>query len=81
MPMRRAIRFAKRNKVLVAATALLMAGAGCVSAVHETTQQLTNDAMLPITVPVNAYKQAVDVASSTDAAQRKQIDQSGLLDR
>lgn len=81
MPMRHVISFAKRNKVLVAATALLMAGAGCVSAVHETTQQLTNDAMLPITVPVQAYKQAVDVASSTDASQRVQLEQSGLLEK
>lgn len=78
--MRRAFRFAKRNKVLVAATALLMAGAGCVGAVHETTRQLTNDALLPISVPVQGYKQAVDVASSTNAAERDRMDQSGLLE-
>ena len=81
MPMRRAILFAKRNKLLVAATALLMAGAGCVSAVHETTQQLTQDALKPITVPIQAYKLGIEAASSTNASERNQMEQSGLLER
>jgi hypothetical protein len=78
--MRRALRFLRRNKFLVAATALLMAGAGCLGAARETTQQLTNDALTPITVPVQAYKQAVDVASSTRALQQRQIDAAGGLE-
>lgn len=78
MPMRRAFRFAKRNKYLVAATALLMAGAGCVSAVRETTQQLSNDALKPITVPVQVYKQGLEAASDTQARDKAELDQSGL---
>ena len=79
--MRRALRFAKRNKLLLAATALLMAGAGCVGAANETANQLTKDALMPISVPVQAYKQAVNAASSTDASEKKQMDQSGLLQK
>jgi len=78
MPLRRAIRFARRNKFLVAATALLMAGAGCVGAVHTTTEQLTEDALTPITVPVQAYKLGVEAASNTAASDQAQLDQSGL---
>ena len=81
MLIRRAILFARRHKFLVAATALLMAGAGCVGAVKETTQQLTNDALTPISVPVQVYKLGIDAASNTDASQRNQMDQSGLLEQ
>jgi hypothetical protein len=81
MPIRRAIRFARRNKFLVAATALLMAGAGCVGAVNETGKQLTHDALTPISVPVKVYKMGLDAASSTDASQKAQMDQSGLEDQ
>lgn len=80
MPIRRAIHFARRNKFLVAATALLMAGAGCVGAVNETGKQLTKDALTPISVPVQVYKQGLEAASNTDASQRNQLEQSGLLD-
>lgn len=65
--MRRIIHFARRNALLVAATALLMAGVGCVSAVRETGEQLTEDAMKPITVPIEAYRQAVETASNAEA--------------
>ena len=76
--MRRAIRFARRNKLLIAATALLMAGAGCVSAVSETGRQLTKDALKPIAVPARAYRQAVEATSSTKARDKAEMDQSGL---
>lgn len=81
MPIRRAIRFARRNKLLVAATALLMAGAGCVGAVNETGKQLTKDALTPISVPVQVYKMGIDAASSTEANQKAQMDASGLNDQ
>lgn len=81
MTMQRAILFANRNKFLVAATALLMAGAGCVGAVNETTQELTKDALTPITVPIQVLKLGTEAASNTDALQKNQMDQSGLLDQ
>lgn len=69
---------AKRHKALIAATALLMVGAGCVSAVKTTGDQLSHDALQPITVPVEAYKKAVEAASSTDALRRNQLEQGGF---
>jgi hypothetical protein len=72
--MRRAIRFARRNLPLVAVTAALMAGAGCVGAVRETGERLTEDALKPITVPVDAYGRAVEAASNADAYGRARQD-------
>jgi len=77
--MRRVIHFARRNAALIAATALLMAGAGCAGAVRETGDQLTEDALKPITVPIEVYKQGVDAASNADAYQRKRIEEAGGL--
>lgn len=67
--MRSVIHYAKRNKPLLLVTALLMAGAGCVGAVRQTTEQLSEDALKPITVPVQVYGQAVDTASNVNAIQ------------
>jgi hypothetical protein len=72
--MRRAIRFARRNLPLVAVTAALMAGAGCVGAVRETGERLTEDALKPITVPIDAYGQALDAASNVRAVQRERFE-------
>lgn len=76
--MRRVIRFAKGNKLLIAATALLMVGAGCVSAVRTTRSQLTEDALKPITVPLEAYDRAVETASGSQATDREAWRQSGI---
>ena len=70
--MRRAIRFVNRYKVLLAATAVLMAGAGCLGAARETGNQLVKDALVPVTASVNAYKLGVDAASNANAYQRAQ---------
>ena len=63
--------------LLTAATALLMAGVGCAGAVRETGDQLTEDAMKPITVPIQAYGQAVDTASNADAYGRMRLESLG----
>lgn len=63
--------------LLVAATALLMAGAGCVGALRETGDQLTEDALKPITVPIQAYGQAVETASNADAFGRMRQESLG----
>ncbi len=76
--MRHVFRFARRNKFLIAATALLMAGAGCIGAAHKAGSQLTEDAMKPITVPLEAYQRAVEAASATQATDRQRFEQSGL---
>lgn len=75
--MRRAIAFARRNMLLVAATALLMAGAGCVGALRETGDQLTEDALKPISVPIEAYGQAIETASNADAFGRMREESLG----
>jgi hypothetical protein len=79
--MRRAISFARRNTLLVVATALLMVGAGCVGAVRETGDQLTKDSLKPITAPIEAYGQAVESVSNTKAKQEESLQQSGLLEK
>lgn len=66
--MRRVIHHLRRNKALVALTAVLMAGAGCVGVVRTTGDQLTDEAMQPITVPIEAYRDAQDAAADADAA-------------
>lgn len=78
MPIRRAIRYARRNKILVAVTALMMAGAGCVGAVNETGKQLTHDALTPVSVPVQVYKAGIEAASSTQADEKARLEESGL---
>ena len=75
--MRRLIHFARRNMFLIAATAALMAGAGCVGAVRESGEQLTEDALKPITVPIEAYGQAVETASNAAAYDRMRLESLG----
>jgi len=75
--MRRAIAFARRNLFLVAVTALLMAGVGCAGVVRETGDQLTEDALKPITVPIQAYGQAVETASNAAAYDRMRQESLG----
>ena len=77
--MRRVIHFARRNKFLILATALLMVGAGCVGAAREAGDQLTEDAMRPITIPLDAYQRATEAASSTEVRERQMIEQAGGL--
>lgn len=75
--MRRALAYARRNMLLVAATGLLMAGVGCAGAIRETGDQLTEDAMKPITVPIEAYGQAVETASNAEAFGRMREESLG----
>ncbi|MEK7545773.1 MAG: hypothetical protein AAB554_01695 [Patescibacteria group bacterium] len=75
--MRRVTRFVRRNMLLVAATALLMAGVGCAGAIRETGEQLTEDALKPITVPIQAYGQAVETASNAEAYGRMRKESLG----
>jgi len=63
--------------LLVAATALLMAGVGCAGAVRETGEQLTEDALKPISVPIEAYGQAVETASNVEAYERAREESYG----
>ncbi len=77
--MRRAIHFVRRHKFLAAAMTLLMVGVGCVGAVRETARQLKDEASAPISVPVRAYRQAVDAASGTEAVRSRQMEEGGLL--
>lgn len=79
--MRRVIYFARRNKLLILSTALLMVGAGCIGAARETGDQLTEDAMKPITVPLEAYQRATEVASGTEERERQMIEQAGGLNQ
>ena len=60
--MRRHLRHLHKHKNLIMLTALLMFVSGCVGAVKKTGDQLTNDALSPVTVPLQGYKQGVDTA-------------------
>lgn len=72
MPIRRAIRFAKRHRFLAAATAVLMVGAGCIGAVRQTAQQLADEAAHPLSLPIRADQGAIDATSGTDTGLRSQ---------
>lgn len=63
--------FLARNKRLLAVTALLMAGSGCVGAVRETNRQLIDDAMKPITVPIDGYERALEVSNDVNTGQEE----------
>jgi hypothetical protein len=63
--------FVRRNKYWLFATALLVAGSGCVGAVKETNQQLTEDALKPITVPVEQYGKAKETLGGVQEAQEE----------
>jgi len=65
------IELASRHKLLIIATILLMAGAGCVSAVKTTNDQLSEDATASAAVPVTMYPVSGDDASSSDATLRE----------
>jgi hypothetical protein len=80
MSIRHLLHFARRNKFLIAATALLMAGAGCVGAARKAGEQLTQDALKPLTLPVESYKSAVDSASAFEANQKAQAAAAGGLE-
>lgn len=75
--MRSILRHARRNSPLLAVTALLMAGAGCVGAARETAAQLSEDALAPIEIPAEAYGQAPDAASDTAAFDLRRPDGFG----
>ncbi len=75
--MRRHLRKLKKHKRLVLITALLVFGSGCFGAVSKTTQELSNDAMKPVSVPVEAYGHAKAVTNDVNAKQleeNKQIE-------
>ncbi len=78
--MRHILHFARRNKFLIAATALLMAGAGCVGAAHKAGEQLAEDAMKPLTLPIETYKHAVESASGVKANQEFEAQAAGGLE-
>lgn len=63
--------FVRRNKYWLFATALLVAGSGCVGAVSETTRQLNEDAMSPIVVPVEQYKKSKATLGTVEAGQEE----------
>lgn len=63
--------FIRRNKYWLFATALLVAGSGCVGAVNETNKQLTEDALSPITVPIEQYGKAKETLGDVQAAQEE----------
>lgn len=75
--MRSILRHARRNFPLLAVTALLMAGAGCVGAARETAAQLSEDALAPIDVPSEAYGQVPDAVPGPAAFDLRRPDGFG----
>lgn len=64
-------QFFRKHKFWLLAAALLAAGSGCVGAVKETNRQLTEDALSPITVPIEQYGKAKDTLGNVEAAQEE----------
>lgn len=60
------LRHLRRRRFLLLLAAALAGGAGCAGAVHTTNQQLSEEAMKPITVPLEAYDQAAKTASKAE---------------
>ena len=58
--MRRHLRHIHKHKNLIMLTALLMFVSGCAGAVKKTGDQLTDDALSPVSVPIEGYKKGVD---------------------
>lgn len=59
----------KKYKYHILLTMLLVAGSGCLGAVKKTNEQLTEEALKPITVPIEGYQRAKSATEGVNAAQ------------
>lgn len=61
--------YLKRNRAMIIVATFLVLGAGCAGVVKETGDQLTEDALTPITVPVREGTKAIDKLEVIQAQQ------------
>jgi hypothetical protein len=78
--MRRHLRKLHEHKHLIMLTALLMFVSGCAGAVKKTGDQLTDDALSPVTVPIEGYKKGVDTVEKERDRLEKTNEQLKELD-
>lgn len=60
MDMEEITQYVKRNRAMIIIASFLVLGAGCAGVVKETGDQLTEEALTPITVPVREGTKAID---------------------
>ena len=61
--------YVKRNRAVIVMASFLVLGSGCAGVVKETGDQLAEDALSPITVPVTQGTKAIDALEGIEAEQ------------
>lgn len=61
--------YLKRNRAMLVMAGFLVLGSGCAGVVKETGDQLTEDALSPVTVPIREGTKAMDTLESVQAGQ------------
>jgi len=69
--------YLRRNKTFLAIAGLMVFGSGCAGAISTTGDQLAEDALKPITVPIEQGQKAKDML---DTAQQAQEGRQRLID-
>lgn len=70
--------YLRRNKTFLAIAGLLVFGSGCAGAVSTTGEQLAEDALKPITVPIEQGQKAkgtLEAAQKAQEERQRQIDE------
>ena len=66
------LKHIRKHRHSIAAVGVLMFVAGCYGAVSKTADQLSHDAMMPVTVPIEQGNKAKDKLNQINAAQLQQ---------
>lgn len=69
MDMEEITHYLKRNRVMLIVATFLVLGSGCAGVVKQTGDQLTEDALAPIAVPVREGTKAIDKLEGIQAGQ------------
>lgn len=64
--------YLRRNRAVLVMAGFLVLGSGCAGVVKETGDQLTEDALSPVTVPIREGNKAMDTLREIDAQQKAQ---------
>ena len=70
--------YLRKNRTMLMVAGLLVFGSGCVGALNTTGNQLTEDALKPISVPIREGSKAIDSLKNVNSLQverQKQIDE------
>jgi len=62
-------RYLKHRRVMLIMAGFLVLGSGCAGVVKETGDQLTDDALSPVTVPIHQGTKAINALEDIQSAQ------------